>query len=122
MKSKFQTYYDRTYQDSAQEFKEESLTNPVYESQCDINYLLMTFNGVPRTPVYGEQSNLTFEDWQNEKARLQARFNDLTPEVKKQFGTPAEFFKFCTDPSNYYEEQATAIPEVVDKVEESKKE
>lgn len=83
----------------------ESLTDQSFKSMCEIEQLLVNYRGTPRTPVYDMDnyvtSNWTFEDWQNEKARLERKFLHLDPEMKSRFNTPQEFFKYCSNPENY---------------------
>lgn len=82
-----------------------SLTDQSFKSMCEIEQLLVNYKGTPRTPVYDMDnygtSNWTFEDWQNEKARLERKFLHLDPEMKSRFNTPQEFFKYCSNPENY---------------------
>lgn len=105
--SKFATYFDKeswpkhtgTINDDV------SLTDQSFKSMCEIEQLLVNYRGTPRTPVYDmenyETSNWTFEDWQNEKARLERKFLHLDPEMRKKFNSPQEFFKYCSNPENY---------------------
>ncbi|MEH1740630.1 hypothetical protein V6948_10580 [Fusobacterium varium] len=105
MAMKFNTVYDRKNKvDDGIVFTEPSLTDPAYEAMCDINQILLGQNLPLRTPVFGEENNWTFEDWHNEKAKLQRNFLQLTPELQKKFGTPANFLAFCSNPDNYIRE------------------
>ena len=82
-----------------------SLTDQSFKSMCEIEQLLVNYRGTPRTPVYDidnyETSKWTFEDWQNEKAKIERKFLHLDDETKKMFGTPQRFFEYCSNPDNY---------------------
>lgn len=104
MATKFNTIYDRKIIDKGFEFKEPSLTDPAYASMCDINQILLGQNLPLRTPVFGNESDWEFEDWQNEKARLQRQFLNLDEKTKEKFGTPANFLAYCSNPENYVRE------------------
>ncbi|MBS5789879.1 hypothetical protein [Fusobacterium sp.] len=82
-----------------------SLTDQSFKSMCEIEQLLVNYRGTPRTPVYDENnyeiSNWTFEDWQNEKAKIERKFLHLDDEKKQLFGTPQRFFEYCSNPDNY---------------------
>lgn len=104
---KFATYFDRDswIKNDGTVNEMESLTDQSFRDMADVNYLLLNYRGTPRTPVYDmnnyETANWTFEDWQNEKARIERKFNHLTPEAKEYFGTPQRFFEYCSNPNNY---------------------
>ena len=72
---------------------------------CEIEQLLVNYRGTPRTPVYDvdnyKTSSWTFEDWQNEKAKIERKFLHLDDEKKAMFGTPQRFFEYCSNPDNY---------------------
>lgn len=82
-----------------------SLTDQSFKSMCEIEQLLVNYRGTPRTPVYDidnyETSSWTFEDWQNEKAKIERKFLHLDDEKKAMFGTPQRFFEYCSNPDNY---------------------
>lgn len=82
-----------------------SLTDQSFKSMCEIEQLLVNYRGTPRTPVYDlenyETSNWTFEDWQNEKAKIERKFLHLDDKKKAMFGTPQRFFEYCSNPDNY---------------------
>lgn len=105
--SKFATYFDKESfpKVNGTVNNMESLTDQSFKSMCEIEQLLVNYRGTPRTPVYDmdnyDTSNWTFEDWQNEKARLERKFLHLDPEMKSRFNTPQEFFKYCSNPENY---------------------
>lgn len=84
---------------------EYSLTDQSFKSMCEIEQLLVNYRGTPRTPVYDmehyDTSKWTFEDWQNEKAKIERKFLHLTDEEKVRFGSPANFFRYCSNPDNY---------------------
>lgn len=85
--------------------KDYSLTDQSFKSMCEIEQLLVNYRGTPRTPVYDidnyETSSWTFEDWQNEKAKIERKFLHLDDEKKAMFGTPQIFFEYCSNPDNY---------------------
>ena len=82
-----------------------SLTDQSFKSMCEIEQLLVNYRGTPRTPVYDidnyDTSKWTFEDWQNEKAKIERKFLHLDDEAKQMFETPQRFFKYCSNPDNY---------------------
>ena len=90
---------------------EESLTDPSFQRDSDINNIIyMHMNGMaPRTPVKEpvydmnnyETSAWQSEDWLNQKAMIERKFLHLSPEMKAKFVTPANFFKYCSNPENY---------------------
>lgn len=122
-KIKFATYYnkDSWHVDNGTEFKMESLTDQSFRDMADVNSLILSMGGTPRTPVGNPVYNLenyatsswTFEDWQNQKALLERRFMHLTPEAKQFFGSPQEFLKYCSNPNNYTLENG--VMEIKDK-------
>lgn len=83
----------------------ESLTDQSFKSMCEIEQLLINYRGTPRTPVYDmnnyETSSWTFEDWQNEKAKIERKFLHLDEKTREMFGTPQKFFEYCSNPDNY---------------------
>lgn len=89
-----------------------SLTDQSFKSMCEIEQLLVNYRGTPRTPVYDmehyDTSKWTFEDWQNEKAKIERKFLHLTDEEKSRFGSPANFFRYCSNPNNY---EVESVPE-----------
>lgn len=84
---------------------QESLTDQSFKSMCEIEQLLINYRGTPRTPVYDidnyETSNWTFEDWQNEKAKIERKFLHLDDKTRQMFGNAQNFFKYCSNPENY---------------------
>ncbi len=109
-----------------------SLTDQSFKSMCEIEQLLINYRGTPRTPVYDvdnyETSSWTFEDWQNEKAKIERKFLHLDDEKKAMFGTPQRFFEYCSNPDNYefkdnsvvekpviVPDTPTVIPETIEK-------
>lgn len=104
---KFRTVYDPL--DMGVEFKEESLTDPIYAEMNDIKVLALQQNVAFRTPVYGDEPDMTFEDWQNEKAMLNRRWLHLTPEMKEKFKTPSNFLSFCSNPDNFTREDGVLM-------------
>lgn len=106
-KISFRTYFNK---DSWSKEKgtinnDYSLTDQSFKSMCEIEQLLVNYKGTPRTPVYDidnyETSSWTFEDWQNEKAKIERKFLHLDDEKKAMFGTPQRFFEYCSNPDNY---------------------
>lgn len=113
---KFQTYYNKPHVDVGTEFDpNSSLTDQDYKKQTDVNYLLEHMAGHSRTPIYGEQDNMTFEDWSNEMALVKRRFMMLDEETRGQFGNAQNFLKWCADPSNYDGELPTTLRVVAEK-------
>lgn len=110
---KFAKYFDKATwcNPLGTENNEESLTDQSFKYDSDINELVARYSHglAPRTPVrepvYDMENyntaSWTFEDWQNQKALIERKFLHLSPEVQQQFGTPAEFFKYCSNPENY---------------------
>lgn len=105
--AKFATYFDKDSWiiNTGTENNMESLTDQSFKSMTEIEQLIVNYRGTPRTPVYDmenyDTADWTFEDWQNQKAMVERKFLHLSPEVQAQFKTPAEFFKYCSDPENY---------------------
>lgn len=113
-KISFRTYFNK---DSWSKEKgtinnDYSLTDQSFKSMCEIEQLLVNYRGTPRTPVYDmehyDTSKWTFEDWQNEKAKIERKFLHLTDEEKARFGSPANFFRYCSNPNNY---EVESVPE-----------
>ncbi len=110
---KFAKYFDKStyFKDIGTENTEESLTDQSFKYDSDINELIVRYSSglLPRTPVkepvYDENNydtaSWTFEDWQNQKALIERKFLHLSPDVQAQFKTPAEFFKYASNPQNY---------------------
>lgn len=113
-KISFRTYFNK---DSWSKEKgtinnDYSLTDQSFKFMCEIEQLLVNYRGTPRTPVYDmehyDTSKWTFEDWQNEKAKIERKFLHLTDEEKARFGSPANFFRYCSNPNNY---EVESVPE-----------
>lgn len=110
---KFVNYFDRkSYRKCKGTVnEEESLTDPSFQRDSDVNNIIyMHMNGLaPRTPVKDpvydmnnyETSSWQCEDWLNQKAMIERKFLHLSPEMKAKFVTPANFFKYCSNPENY---------------------
>lgn len=104
---KFVTYWDKEsyIKHVGTENNDYSLTDQSFKSMCEIEQLLVNYRGTPRTPIYDvnnhETSSWTFEDWQNEKAKIERKFLHLDDEKKAMFGTPQRFFEYCSNPDNY---------------------
>lgn len=139
---KFVKYFDKTtyIKTVGTENNEESLTDQSFVFDADINNLVGQYlNGMaPRTPVREpvydmnnyETSSWQPEDWHNQKAMIERKFLHLSPEMKAKFVTPANFFKYCSNPDNYImtdegikekpkEDYPTIIPEVSQSVQSS---
>ena len=103
----FSTYFDRSswFLDKGTKNDDVSLTDQSFKFEADIHNLLVNYQGTTRTPVYDidnySTGSWTFEDWQNEKARIERRFLNLTPDMRARFGNAQEFLKFCANPENY---------------------
>lgn len=116
VKPLFQTYYNKPYVDSGIEFDfNSSLTDQDYRSMTDIDYLLAHMAGHSRTPIYGIQDNMTFEDWSNEMALVKRRFMDLDEDTRRVFGNAQNFLKWCADFSNYEGQLPTTLRALSDK-------
>lgn len=104
---KFRTYFDKESWSKKEGTinNDYSLTDQSFKAMCEIEQLLVNYRGTPRTPVYDmnnyETSSWTFEDWQNEKAKIERKFLHLDDEKKLMFGTPQKFFEYCSNPENY---------------------
>lgn len=104
---KFVTYWNKeSYKEHVGTMNNEySLTDQSFKSMCEIEQLLVNYRGTPRTPVYDidnyKTSLWTFEDWQNEKAKIERKFLHLDEEKRQLFGTPQRFFEYCSNPDNY---------------------
>lgn len=89
----------------------ESLTDPSFKQDSDINNIIYKhMHGMApitpvREPVYDmnnyETSAWQPEDWLNQKAMIERKFLHLSPDMKAKFVTPANFFKYCSNPENY---------------------
>lgn len=83
-----------------------SLTDESYKAETDIYTIIagmapselgvMTANG-----NYGIAIPYHFADWQDIKASYNRDWLKLNPELRKQFGTPANFLAYCSNPENY---------------------
>lgn len=110
-KVKFSTYFDKEswIKDNGTENKMESLTDQSFKCDCEITDILVRYGGAPRTPVREpvydlenyKTSSWTFEDWQNEKAKIERKFLHLDKATREMFGTPQKFFEYCSNPNNY---------------------
>lgn len=115
---KFSTYFDRKswFKSKGTINKEESLTDQSFKSMCEIEQLLVNYRGTPRTPVYDlnnyETSNWSFEDWQNEKAKIERKFLHLDEKTRQQFGNAQNFFRYCSNPDNWNTEKPVEVPTV----------
>lgn len=104
---KFAKYWDKSsWPKSIGTFNEnESLTDQSFKSMCEIEQLLINSRATPRTPVYDmnnhETCRWTFEDWQNEKAKIERKFINLDEETRNMFGNAQNFFRYCSNPENY---------------------
>lgn len=110
MKLKFSTYFnkDSYVKDKGTINDMPSLTDESFKAMCEIDQLLLSANCAPRVaPVdrYDmnnyETAHYTFEDWQNQKAKIERKFLHLSKEAREFFKTPQEFFKYCSNPQNY---------------------
>lgn len=110
-KIKFAIYYDRDSwnKDEGTLNNLPSLTDESFEGLTNINDIILSMGGTPRTPVgqpnYDmgnyDTADWTFEDWQNQKALIERKFLHLNDEAKAFFKTPQEFFKYCSNPDKY---------------------
>lgn len=114
--------------------KDESLTDPSFKQDSDINNIIYKhMHGMApitpvREPVYDinnyETSSWTSEDWLNQKAMIERKFLYLSPEMKAKFVTPANFFKYCSNPDNYIitengivDKQTVDTPQIIPEVQ-----
>ena len=133
----FVSYFNRnTVNHIGTQNDEESMTDQSFKYDSDINVMVDKYmHGIaPRTPVrepvYNENNyetaNWTFEDWQNQKAMIERKFLHLSPDLQAKFVTPANFFKYCSNPENYIvtengiaDKQTVETPQIIPEVQNS---
>lgn len=98
------------------------LTDSSFVYACDIEHIMNDFGVTPRTPLtkvrellgssaiddltydLANHLNLDRMSWENERAIALRKWNNLGSDLKDFFGTPANFYKYCSDPNNYVDE------------------
>ena len=108
------TVYSKSFEDKPREFKEPSKTDQSYFMECDIYCMLERGQVAVRPLQFGDQSYDTLEDICKIKREYQSKFESLTLEQQKQFGSLYKYIEWVSNPSNY---DVEVLPEVIDKVE-----
>lgn len=104
---RFQTYYDKNYEDQGQVFVEPSLTDQSYFIENDI-YTLLAQGCVNNGALeYGEQDFTTFEELQNVKRDYLTTWSRLSYEEKLKYGDFRSYVSYVSDVRNY----PTVIPD-----------
>lgn len=105
---KFGTYHNKSswYKDEGTINQGVSLTDESFRSMVEIDCFVHDSGAKPISPTRFdmenyETGNWTFEDWQNERAKVERKFLHLTPEMQRYFGNAQEFLKYCSNPDNY---------------------
>ena len=98
------------------------LTDSSYIYACDIEHMMNDLGVTPRTPLtkirellgssaiddltydLSNHLNLDRMSWENERAIAMRKWNNLSKDLRDFFGSPANFYKYCSDPSNYVDE------------------
>lgn len=108
------TVYNKTFEDEPKEFLEPSKTDQSYFMECDI-YCMLERGQVAVKPLqFGDQSYDTLEDVMRIKREYQSRFESLTVEEQRHFGSLSKYVEWVSNPENYVPE---VLPEIPDKVE-----
>lgn len=99
-----ETYYNKSYEDEAIEFKEPSLTDQSYLMQCDI-YTMLEQGRVSARPLeFGEQDYSTREELLNVKLEYQRKWNALDDESQSKFNNNfLDYVSYISNPANYEE-------------------
>ena len=105
---KFGTYYNKSslHKDDGTMNQGVSLTDESFRSMVEIDAFVYASGAKPVSPTRFdmenyETANWTFEDWQNERAKVERKFLHLTPEMQQYFGNAQNFLKYCSNPDNY---------------------
>lgn len=98
---RFQTYYDKTYEDDGQVFVQPSLTDQSYFMENDIYTLLAQGCVNNGALVYGEQDFTTFEQLQNIKRDYLTSWSYLSHEEKLKYGDFRSYVSYVSDLRNY---------------------
>lgn len=106
--TKFGIYHDRKtwVEDEGTINQGVSLTDESFRDMVEIDSFVYASGSKPVSPTRFDMDNYytdkwTFEDWQNERAKVERKFLHLTPEMQKYFGNAQNFLKYCTNPDNY---------------------
>lgn len=108
------TIYNKTFEDKPKEFKEPSLTDQSYYSECDIYCMLERGQVAARPLQFGDQSYDTLEDICRIKREYQSKFDSLPSDQKRCFGSLQKYIEWVSNPANYVPE---VLPEISEKVE-----
>lgn len=108
------TVYSKSFEDEAQEFKEPSRTDQSYFMECDIYCMLERGQVAARPLQFGDQSYDSLEDICRIKREYQSKFESLTPEQQRYFGSLHKYIEWVSNPENYVPE---VLPEIPEKVE-----
>lgn len=108
------TVYNKTFEDKPKEFLEPSKTDQSYFMECDIYCMLERGQVAVRPLQFGDQSYDTLEDVMRIKREYQSKFESLTLEQQRNFGSLSKYVEWVSNPENYVPE---VLPEIPDKVE-----
>lgn len=108
------TIYNKTFEDKSKEFKEPSKTDQSYFMECDIYCMLERGQVASRPLQFGNQSYDTLEDIIRIKREYQSKFESLSLEQQRHFGSLSKYVEWVSNPENYVPE---VLPEIPDKVE-----
>lgn len=110
MKRKLRTCYDAF--DVCIGNNSPSLTDESYADYTSTAWLVEQGLGLNRMQTYGDNTVFDFETLQQQKARVTRAFNRLSPEDRAKFGTPLEFLRYCSNPSNFVSKEQKEQPEI----------
>ena len=108
------TVYNKTFEDKPKEFLEPSKTDQSYFMECDIYCMLERGQVAARPLQFGDQSYDTLEDILKIKREYQSKFESLSFEEQRHFGSLSKYVEWISNPENYVPE---VLPEIPDKVE-----
>lgn len=108
------TIYNKTFEDKPKEFLEPSKTDQSYFMECDIYCMLERGQVAARPLQFGDQSYDTLEDILRIKREYQSKFESLSLEQQRYFGSLSKYIEWVSNPENYVPE---VLPEIPDKVE-----
>lgn len=99
--SRFQTYYNKTYEDQGQVFIQPSLTDQSYFMENDIYTLLAQGCANNGALVYGDQDFTTLEELENVKRDYLSSWNKLSLHDKLSYGDFRSYVSYVSDIRNY---------------------
>lgn len=101
-KKQIDTYYNKTFEDDAQEFTMPSLTDQSYLSETNI-YNILERGGVAARPLqFGEQNYDTLEELLNSKKEWELSFYALSDEDRAKFNNNLlDYIDYVSNPANY---------------------